>query len=359
MKKIALEEAYISPYFEKYCKIDNLLEYSVFTGKNDKKYNYLLDPENIRFKEADKNNTTFVISITFPGAQILKNYKDAPIFSKLTNDFMSQKVNDYNKIYNTHHSFFGILPFNNPDDALKELKRLNKLKPPINRILFNGPTINNKKYDWLVDKKWNKLWSYAHKNKTIFYSHPFIAKSFSNDPLNSNMNKYLQHNPQIISSQFGFHINDAIFYLKLYIHHIFEKYNNIQWIAGHMGETLLWYLWRFDHRTLKYKQEEKKYKKHDKHYSFLTFPKKTLTSLFTTQKNKKYAQIVITTSGWFHTPSLKYAIETIGVENILYSIDTPYEDLKEANNWLNKLPLSKKYKEMISWKNANNILKIY
>ena len=53
MKKISLEEAYISPYFEKYCKLDNLLEYAVFTGKNKNKYNYLLDPDNIRFKEAD------------------------------------------------------------------------------------------------------------------------------------------------------------------------------------------------------------------------------------------------------------------------------------------------------------------
>ena len=93
MKKISLEEAYISPYFEKYCKVDTLLEYAYLSGKNKKKYNYLLDPDNIRFKEADKNKTTFIISITFPGSQILKNHNDAPIFCKLTNDYMNEKVN--------------------------------------------------------------------------------------------------------------------------------------------------------------------------------------------------------------------------------------------------------------------------
>ena len=173
------------------------------------------------------------------------------------------------------------------------------------------------------------------------------------------MDFYLKNNPQIISSQFGFHINDAIFFLKLYIHNIFERFTNIQWIAGHMGETLLWYLWRFDHRTLGYRKEEKEYKKHFSNYKFLKFPKKTLTSLFTTQKNKKRAQIIITTSGWFHTPSLKYAIEMVGIENICYSIDTPYENLKEADDWLKSLPISKKNKEMIAWKNANNLLKLY
>ena len=359
MKKISLEEAYISPCFEKYCKLDNLLEYNVLTGKNKNKYNYLLDPDNIRFKEADKNKTTFVISITVPGAQNLKNYKDAPIFCKLSNNFMNDKVNNYNKINKTHHSFFGILPFNTPDDALKELKRLNKLNPPINRILFNGPTVNNKNYEWLIDKKWDKLWNYANKNKTIFYSHPFVAVSLSNKVYDPDMEFYLKNNPQMMSSQFGFHINDAVFYLKLYIHNIFERFPNIQWIAGHLGETLLWYLWRFDHRTLRYREGENEYKKHFSNYKFLKFPKNTFTSLFRTQKNKNRAQIMINTSGWFHTPSLKFAIEMVGIENICYSIDTPYEKLKEADDWLKSLPISKKNKEMIAWKNANNLLKLY
>ena len=125
---------------------------------------------------------------------------------------MNEKVNSYNKIHKTHHSFFGILPFNSPDSALKELKRLNKLNPPINRILFNGPTMNNNKYEWLINKKWYKLWRYANKNKTVFYSHPFVASSLSSNAHNSNMDIYLKNNPQIISSQFGFHINDAIFF---------------------------------------------------------------------------------------------------------------------------------------------------
>ena len=52
MKKISIEEAYISLYFSTYCKLDGLIEYDILTGRNNHNYNYLLDPNNIRFKEA-------------------------------------------------------------------------------------------------------------------------------------------------------------------------------------------------------------------------------------------------------------------------------------------------------------------
>lgn len=363
MKKISLEEAYMSPYFKKYCNHarTELLEFVVLSGNNKKKYNWLLDPDNLRFKQADKENVTFVISATIPGSQDLIDINNAPIFCKLTNDYFKSKVDSYNKINNTHHSFFAVLPFNNVKSAIKELKRVNNFNPPINRVLFNGPTINNNNYDWLEGNKWRCLWEYANKNKTVFYIHPFIAKSYSNMLPDPNMKKYILHHPQITASQFGFHINDALFFLKLYVHNIFDNYSNIQWIAGHMGETLIWYLWRYDHRTKIYKNEQKSFEKlkNKAKKKFINFPKKTLTQIFTTQKGKKNAQVVSTTSGWFNTPALNFSIDNVGINNILFSIDTPYEKFDVGMKWFDNLKLSKNYKEKLGWKNANNILSIF
>ena len=390
MKKISLEEAYISPYFKKYCKLDKLLEFKILTGDNKDKYNYLLDEDDIRFKQADKNNVTFIISSTVPGSQYLKNFKDAPIFCKLTNDYFKNKVDSYNKKNNTHHTFFAVLPFNNVESAIKELKRINKFNPPINRVLFNGPTIDDKNYNWLESKEWEKLWTFANKNKTIFYIHPSVSLSFSNFLPDKHFNKFNNNYPEIIGSQFGFHINTAIFVLKLYINNVFDKYSNIQWILGHMGEALIWFLWRFDHRTKIYLDEEKIFLKNknnkktlsynkknpsikdlyndgipdmfpikNESITFMKFPKKTLTELFSTPNGKKHAQIVCTTSGWFHTPSLKYAIDNIGIENVLFSIDTPYEKFDSAIDWFNKLDLSNDKKNKLGWKNANDIIPIF
>ena len=362
MRKISLEEAYISPYFEKYCHPEHLMEYTVLTGANKEKYNYLLDPDNIRFKQADKKNVTYVISATVPGSQHLKNINDAPIFCKLTNDYFKNKVDTYNYENKTFHSFFGVLPFNNVESAIKELKRLNSFNPPINRVLFNGPTVNNNYYDWLDGKQWKKLWEYANKIKTVFYVHPFVAQSFGTKLPDMNMTNYIANYPQIIGSQYGFHVNDAIFFLKLYINKVFDNYPNIQWIAGHMGETLLWFLWRFDNRTLIYKNSVKDYKQlqlDNSSIKFMDFPKKTLTQIFTTQPGKKHAQVVCTTSGWFNTKALKFAYQTVGTENVLFSIDTPYENFDLGIQWLNNLRISDNDKRKLAWKNANDILFIF
>ena len=251
-------------------------------------------------------------------------HKIAPIFCKLT--FIS--IDAYNKTHNTYHSFFGILPFNNVGSAINELKRLNNFDPPINRVLFNGPTVNNNNYDWLDGDMWNELWEYADKHKTILYAHPYVAESYSDTLPDPNMKKHISKYPQIVGSQFQFHINAALFFLKLYIRNIFDNYPNIQWIAGHMGETLLWHLWRFDNRTNIYRNEVKNLKQLGKNSNsshLMKFPKKPLTELFRTSKGKKHAQIVSTTSGWFNTPALNFAIDVAGIDNVLFSIDTPYE----------------------------------
>lgn len=50
--------------------------------------------------------------------------------------------------------------------------------------------------------------------------------------------------------------------------------------------------------------------------------------------------VFITTAGYFCTPPLLNAIVEIGVDRILFSIDTPYENITEGSTWLDTLPIS-------------------
>lgn len=50
--------------------------------------------------------------------------------------------------------------------------------------------------------------------------------------------------------------------------------------------------------------------------------------------------VYITTAGYFCTPPLLSAITEIGVSRILFSIDTPYENITEGATWLDTLPIS-------------------
>lgn len=50
--------------------------------------------------------------------------------------------------------------------------------------------------------------------------------------------------------------------------------------------------------------------------------------------------IFVTTAGDFSTPALIHAITEIGVGRVLFSVDTPYENITEGATWLDTLPIS-------------------
>jgi 2,3-dihydroxybenzoate decarboxylase len=121
-----------------------------------------------------------------------------------------------------------------------------------------------------------------------------------------------------------------------------------------MGEILPWWADRFDHRLCIYKNEltqiNKNVLKHDKLKEF-KLPKLTLREYL--KQN-----IYVTTSGWFSDSALKYVIDIMGVDRVLFSIDYPYENQKIASDWIDNVDLPLEQKEKIAYKNAAKLLKI-
>ncbi len=66
----------------------------------------------------------------------------------------------------------------------------------------------------------------------------------------------------------------------------------------------------------------------------------------------------ITTSGVEHTPALKYSIDVLGADRILWAIDYPYQQHKPATQWLNGAEISDADKELIFHGNAERIFHI-
>ena len=48
----------------------------------------------------------------------------------------------------------------------------------------------------------------------------------------------------------------------------------------------------------------------------------------------------------------------IGADRVLYSVDYPYEDSREANDWFEALALDESDKRKIAYDNAARLLKI-
>ena len=94
---------------------------------------------------------------------------------------------------------------------------------------------------------------------------------------------------------------------------ILAKARNLSRTAGHGGETLPHFLWHFDSRF--------------KIFNFGKTLKKPPSSYI--REN-----VAITTAGLCSTPALRCALEELGEDRVLFSIDYPYESSKEAGDWL-------------------------
>ena len=61
---------------------------------------------------------------------------------------------------------------------------------------------------------------------------------------------------------------------------------------------------------------------------------------------------MLTTSGNFSTSALNQAIAEIGVERVLWSADYPFEDISDAADWFDAVPLSEADRQKIGRTNA-------
>ena len=66
--------------------------------------------------------------------------------------------------------------------------------------------------------------------------------------------------------------------------------------------------------------------------------------------------LVITTAGAFSVPALVCSMMELGADNILFSVDWPYESNKVAKAFLDALPVSEEERAKIAHGNAARLL---
>jgi predicted TIM-barrel fold metal-dependent hydrolase len=68
--------------------------------------------------------------------------------------------------------------------------------------------------------------------------------------------------------------------------------------------------------------------------------------------------LVVTTSGNWFVPAFVCTLEALGADNILFSVDWPFEPNTTATRYLNELPVSEGDREKIAHLNAERILRM-
>jgi len=224
---------------------------------------------------------------------------------------------------------FAILPVTDPTAATKELNRAVK-ELGLKGAMLSG-TFNDRFFD---EPEFLPIFDKAQELNVPLYMHPAII------PENIAAHYYQSNNWSAVagamfaSAGYGWHLDAGIAIVRLIASGIFDKLPDLKLISGHWGELVPFFLNRLDDqlgKTLKLDRKISDYYK---------------------------SSIYITPSGLFSETQLKYAMDEIGADNIIYSGDYPFLMDKSTRKFLEVASVSQEAKEKIGYKNAEKLLSL-
>ena len=316
--KIALEEHFMVPEFVPYFEetYPNISPEIAKLGLAA-----LLNLGDERIAVMDQNGVDFsVLSLAGPGVQIEKDTAVAVQRARWINDYLAKEIQKRP----TRYGGLAHLAMQNPAEAASELERC------IHDLGFQGAMINGQTNGEYLDlDKFSVFWERAAALQAPIYIHP-------GNPVDHPA-MYAGH-PELWGPVCSWAFETGTHALRLVFAGVFERYPGARVILGHMGETLPLNLWRFDSRWP------------ISHRGSMTLPQQPS---FYIRRN-----IAITTSGVCSDISLRCALDSMGANNVMFSVDYPFEKTAAAAEFIENARLTEAERTQVASGNAKRILKI-
>jgi predicted TIM-barrel fold metal-dependent hydrolase len=136
----------------------------------------------------------------------------------------------------------------------------------------------------------------------------------------------------------GYAVEAGTHALRLMLSGVLDRFPDLRIVLGHMGEALPFWLWRLD---------------------FMASPG-SRAALRNQLKPSEYMQrnFAITTSGVEDPLVLRFCIDKIGVDRIMWAIDYPYQPTAPAVKFLQSASLTDQERAQIAFQNAERIFRI-
>jgi predicted TIM-barrel fold metal-dependent hydrolase len=276
-----------------------------------------------RLASMDASGITMqVLSVGGPGAELLSP-TEGPMFAKAYNDAIAAQIAPYPERF----AAFAHLPMTNPHEAAKELART------ATELGFKGALVNGMTDgDFLDHPRFEPLLACAERLGLPIYLHPGPPPKAVADAYYSGLPK--SAGMQLSISGWGWHSETAIHVLRLIISGTLDRYSGLRIIIGHMGEMLPMMMARCDQ---KFRIDDAGANRR---------------SISQTLKD----QVCITTSGIFTIPPLMAAIDTFGIDNVLFSVDYPFSSNSEGRRFLDSIPLPEAQIAKLAYDNADRLI---
>ena len=247
-----------------------------------------------------------VLSLTAPGVQNL-DAADARDAAPRVNDLIASTVAGRPDRFQG----FATLPTPDPTAAARELERA------VEQLGLQGAMMFGRTRDRNADApEFAPIYEAAASLRVPLYLHPQIPDRPVRDSYYSGLSDELDLN--LAMGGIGWHYDTGLQLLRLILSGTFDRFPDLQVIAGHWGEVVLFYLERIDILSSSAKKL-----------------KRPVADYFR-------SNVYVTPSGIFSQRYLRWAVDVVGVDRILFSTDYPYvyQDENWARAFLDGSPLS-------------------
>jgi uncharacterized protein len=262
-----------------------------------------------------------VLSMVAPAVQELEPVQAVPLAAE-ANDLLAATV----AAHPDRFAGFATLPTSDPKAAAAELER------SVRQLGMKGPLINGHTGGRFLDEP--QFWPILETAEGLgvpIYLHPTPPTQQVMDAYYSGLDPRVA--TSLASSGWGWHAETALHSLRMVAAGIFDRFPGLQIILGHMGENLPFYLDRANRKL-----------------------GKVTGHLQRSVADYLLTQFHITTSGFVTLPPLECTLAVFGADRIMFSVDYPFEDMREARDFLDAAPLAPADKEKIAHGNAERLL---
>lgn len=287
----------------------------------------LADITGDRLRSMDANSISMqVLSVDSSGANLLGAEK-GPAFAARYNDVIAERIRGFENRF----AAFAHLPMTAPRAAADELERV------VTEHHFCGAMIRGLTQDSFLDQpEFAPIIERAEKLDVPIYLHPGLPPKAVADIYYSDLPNHSGMAEALASYGWGWHSETALHVLRLLYSGIFDKFPKLKLIIGHMGEMLPMIMAR----------SERAFKPGNGGAN-----QRTLIDTF-------HEQVHITTSGFFTQPPLRIALDTFGIDNIMFSVDYPFSTNEMGIQFLNAIELPREQVAKIAHANADKLLNL-
>jgi uncharacterized protein len=277
-----------------------------------------------RFKSMDDAGITMqVLSNSGPGPDLMPG-ADGVALAREVNDYLAGVVTKNPKRF----AGFAALPMASPDACGTELKRAVKDLRLVGAMIHgttDGKFLDHPSYDGLLTA--------AVELDVPIYIHPSV-------PMASVFDAYYSGLPEgadrvISTAGWGWHSEVAIHILRMVLAGTFDKHPKLKMIIGHMGEMLPVMIARLDEVA-----------------------RADIGHLNRKPSQTIVEQVWITTSGIFSQPPFIAALQTFGIDRLMFSVDYPFAPDARGRDFLDEVALAPADMAKLCYGNADALLKL-